>query len=94
MNIKKIMEEVNDEMCKFEKVVTKFSNRADLHAFILLDKILPNSTDIISATAYKSIFIDIDIKKLEKVISYDQIVELVRCGICYESDYDCLYKFV
>lgn len=85
--------ENSDEAQKFERIVDKFSNRADLHAFILLDKLLPNNHNIIGSARHKEIFIDIDMKKLAAVITKEQVVDLIRCGVSYDSHYGCLYMF-
>jgi len=76
---------------KFYKVVSKFSNKRDLHAFILLDSVFPDDKSVmISNAEHGEIYIYIDIEKLSKVITEDQILELVRCGVsCYQSN-DCL----
>lgn len=83
-----------DEPHKFERVPVKFSNRSDLHGLILLDKIMPDGHTIISAAEHDEIYFDFDIEELAKVITKDQILELVRCGISYDGHNDCLYKFV
>lgn len=83
-----------DEPHKFERVEVKFTQRADLHAFILLDKLLPSNTDIISAAEHDEIYLDVDIEELAKVITHEQVLELIRCGISYDSYHDSLYSFV
>lgn len=83
-----------DEPHKFERILVKFTNRPDLHAFILLDKILPSNRDIISAAEHDEIYLDVDIDELAKVITHEQVLELVRCGISYDGYNDSLYSFV
>lgn len=83
-----------DEPHKFERVAVKFTQRADLHAFILLDKLLPSNMDIIRAAEHDEIYFEIDIDELAKVITHEQVLELVRCGISYDSHNDSLYSFV
>lgn len=94
INIKDTIEKYNDDHCKFEKVKNKLNNRPDLHAFLLLDKLLPENKNMISAVSYDIIYLNIDIKELSKKITEEQVHELVCCGIMYESSYDCLSKFV
>lgn len=88
-----MFEKYNDEFCKFENVQNKLSNRPDLHAFILLDKLVPGNSDIVSASEHDEFYLDIDIQKLEQVITEEQIVDLVRCGVRYDTGYDCLSMF-
>lgn len=93
MNLIDNFEKYNDEFCKFENVQNKLSNRPDLHAFILLDKLAPGNSDIISASEHDEFYLDIDLKKLVSVITEEQILDLVRCGIRYDTSYDCLSMF-
>jgi len=94
MNINDRFELYNDDHLKFEKVENKKSTRPDLHAFITLDKFFPNyGSDIISAAEHDEIFIDLEEKHIEK-LSDGQILELVRCGVFYNEEYDCLGMFV
>lgn len=93
MNLINTFEKHNDEFCKFENVLNKFSNRPDLHAFILLDSLVPGKSDIISASEHDEFYLDIDIQKLEKVITEEQVIDLIRCGIRYDTGYACLSMF-
>ncbi len=43
-----LYEKYEDEFLRFERVENKFSQRHDLHAFILLDKIMPSGYAMIS----------------------------------------------
>lgn len=45
-----------DESHKFDRVAVKFSKRDDLHAFILLDNIMPDGHTMVSAAAHNEIF--------------------------------------
>jgi hypothetical protein len=87
-----IFDTYNDEHCKFELVADKFSSRSDLHAFILLDKIQPKSRDMISASKHDIIYLDIDIDEVLEVITKEQVIDLIRCGVMYDSD-DCFSMF-
>ena len=51
MNITEIYDKYGDEeFLKFERVENKRSQRPDLHAFLLLDELVPDKSDIIAAT--------------------------------------------
>lgn len=87
----KYSEEVT--LCAFDDVKNKYSKRSDLHAFILLDKIMPSTHDIICSARHQEIFLECKIEKLAKVITEEQIKELVACGVSYDYSRDCLYMF-
>jgi hypothetical protein len=93
MEINDKFEAVNDEYLKFEKIENKLSNRPDVHAFILLDKLFPSErkTDLIQAAEHDEYFIEIEGEQLLQLTD-NQILELVRCGISYSAEYDCLYS--
>ena len=86
-------EKYDDEYIRFERVENKRSNRPDLHAFMLLDSLVPGNRDIIIAAERNKIWIDIDVKTLATVITEEQILELVRCGIHYQGVFKTLAMF-
>lgn len=81
-----------DEFLKFESIENPRHPRPDLCAFLLLHELQPEATDMISASAHDEFFLSIDVGKLGKVISQEDVVTLVRCGVRY-SEYDCLAMF-
>lgn len=94
MNIEERFNAVNDEYLVFEKVEHKRSNRPDIHAFILLDELFPKpNTDIVCCATHDEIWLDIGTGQLD-ILTYEQIMELVRCGVRYDSGSDCLAMFV
>lgn len=86
-------EAVDDDYIKFERIASPRSRRPDLHAFLLLDELQPGTTDMISASEHDEFFLDIDIEKLNEVITDEQILELTRCGIRVDESNDCLSMF-
>lgn len=80
-----------DEYLEFDRVENKYSGRADLNALILLDKLLPGSSDIISAAGHEEVFLSVDISELAEVASEEDILTLVRCGVLYYPEYHCLF---
>lgn len=92
MERKERFEKYNNEFLRFERVENKKSNRPDLHGFLLLDELFPSNRDIISAAEHDRFWIDIEGKQIEKLTD-KQIIELTRCGIKYDSEFDCLSMF-
>lgn len=84
----------NDEFLKFDRVQNKASNRADLHAFILLDKLVPGKHDIVCSAEHDEIWLDVSPEDLSKVATEEQIIELIRCGVRYDRGTDSLALFV
>jgi hypothetical protein len=94
MDLHEVFEKHNDDFIKFERVENKKSQRPDLHAFLLLDELCPGTMDMVSAAEHDEIWLDVDCEELAKVITEDQVLELTRCGVHYDSGYDALKLFV
>lgn len=88
-----VFTEHDGEFLKFDRVKEKFSNRKDLHAFILMDRLVPKHSGIISGASHDVIFLEVSIEDL-KVATKEQIIDLIRSGVMNSSEYDCLTMFV
>jgi len=66
----------------------KFSKRRDLNAFLLLESILPGTKDydMVISAEHDQIWLDINLEKLAKKITREQIVELICCGVFIDED--------
>lgn len=96
MNSKELKELINQycddcQGCKFELVENKLSNRADLHAFLLMDRILPGDSNIILSARHKEVYFSFKMDEFAAVVTQEEVLELVRCGVCYDGHFDCLY---
>lgn len=81
LDLTEIFNKYDDEYLEFEKVENKLSSRSDLHAFILLDRLVPGDRDIVTEASHDEIFLDTDIKELAKVATEEDILTLIRCGV-------------
>jgi hypothetical protein len=93
VNLHERFQQFEDEFLKFGRVETKRSNRRDLHAFMLLDELLPGARPMIAASEHDEFYLDIDCGKLAEVVTDEQIKELHRCGVRHDKGYDCLCMF-
>jgi hypothetical protein len=85
VNIKLLFQEHRGEYRKFELVHPQLSRRPDLHAFLLLNKLVPGCDNIISAAEHDEIWLSIDPEDLGNVLTEDLIIELIRCGVRYSA---------
>ena len=83
---------INREDRKFSGIENKRSERPDIHAFLLLDELVPGTRDMISAAEHDEFYLDVGVEELVKVITEEQVIELRRCGVHW-SEYDCLVMF-
>lgn len=98
MNLQEIWDKHSDgdgdEFLKFERVQNKLSSRPDIHAFLLLDRLVPSNHDIVSCAAHDEIWLSVTPEELEKVATEEQIVELIRCGVRLDGSTESLAMFV
>ena len=83
-----------EEFLRFERIADPPSQRPDLCAFLLLDKLLPGERDIVSCAEHDQIWLDVDVEALAEVASKDDVVYLLRCGVWYDGDVESLSMFV
>jgi hypothetical protein len=81
-----------DEFLKFDRVEPKKSNRADLHAFLLLDEVFPGKGDIVAAASHDEIWLGVDLHyEGLSPLTDEQVLELVRCGVRYSDGSLCMF---
>lgn len=86
-----MFDEFDDEFLKFERVKDKLSQRPDLHAFILLDKLVPGDKDMIAGAEHDEIYLSTDPEELLKVATKDQLRDLHRCGVRADDNGLCMF---
>jgi alkylhydroperoxidase family enzyme len=90
-DIQALFEKHDNEYLEFDRVENKLSRRPDLHAFLMLDALVPGTDDMVSAAEHDTFWLDVDIEDLAKSgITEAQVVDLVRCGVMYDDEFDCL----
>ena len=80
----------DDEFLQFDRVQDPPSQRRDICAFLLLDKLVPGKGDIIACAEHDQIWLDVAVDDLEDVATEDDIIYLLRCGVWYDDGEDCL----
>lgn len=91
--LQELFEKYEDsEYIKFDRIPAerRFSNRPDLNAFILLDKLVPGKSDIVACAEHDEIYLETNLDKLADAINEDQILDLVRCGVRFGEDGLCM----
>lgn len=71
------------EFLQFDKVPSerRLSERPDLCAFLLLNKLAPGAHDIIQGAEHDEIWLDVDLDMLTANATEDDVLTLVRCGV-------------
>ncbi len=81
IDIEAIEAKYEEEFINFDRIQNKRNKRPDIHAFLLLDELIPGKSDIVCHASHDEICLDIDEEELAKVATEEQIVELMRCGV-------------
>lgn len=93
-DLQELFEKHEDEHGDFHLVDNKRSQRHDLHAFMLLDELLPGTERIVSAAEHDEIFLSVGLEDLvTSGITEEQVIELIRCRVRLSS-FDSLCMFV
>jgi len=69
------------------------TKRRDLNAFLLLEKLLPGEGDIVSAAEHDEIFLDVTLEDLAKVVTEEDVMNLIRCGVRIDENREGLAMF-
>lgn len=90
-----LFEKHRNEYLKFDRVTDKPHRRPDVCAFILLDKIIggADAWDMVVSSEHDEIYLDGEIEDIAKVITEEQVIDLIRCGTHFANDVQCLAMF-
>jgi hypothetical protein len=91
--LKEAFDAYNGDYLAFEAVDNPLSKRPDLHAFLLLDRLVPGTQDIVSAATHDEFYLQVAPDDLRNAASEEDIHDLVRCGVMYSEDDDALSMF-
>lgn len=94
--LEELFESNDDEFLKFDRIkqpIYPGTLRPDLYAFNLLDALVPGTQDMVSGAEHDEIFLDVDLDKLADKILDWQVIDLIRCGVRFVSEYDSLAMF-
>lgn len=83
----------DDEYRKFDRVKNPLSTRRDLACFLLLDKLFHKDEDIIEFAEHDEIILSIPLEKLAMVVTEEDIVTLIRCGIIIDENENRLFMY-
>lgn len=90
VGIQQAFENCRDEYLKFDRLQHRNHECRFLCAFLILDHLVHSSGPIIAATDLELIFLSTNCNFLASVATYQDIVNLMRCGVKYNRQFDCL----
>lgn len=94
MDLKAMFEKYDDEFLKFSNVVTPKHERPDMCAFIMLAELeSENHRDMVSAAEHDEIYLSPDPELVAKIITEEQVADLVRCGVRFDEETNSFCMF-
>ncbi len=93
MNLSELFAKHENEYVQFERIENPRHYRPDLCAFLMLADAVPGTGDMISSSEHDEFFLSVDCDELAKVATSEMVRDLVRCGVRYSEDYNCLCMF-
>jgi len=91
-----LFEKHNGEYLKKERIesVRRKHARPDLNAFLLLDSLVPGTRDMVSDAEHDEIYLDAKLGDFCKVATEADVIDLIRCGVLHDREFDCFCMFV
>lgn len=78
----------------FTNISNKLSDNKHLHAFLLLQSLVPSKRNIIAKADCDTVYLDFVAEDLLGVITDAQIEELAACGVNYDNANDFFHIYV
>ena len=94
--LRRMFNRADDEFLAYDNIKPerRFHTRPDINAFILLDKLVPGTRDMVCASEHDEIWLDVDFELLAKsAVTEEDVRDLVRCGVRYDEHSDSLAMF-
>lgn len=86
--------DMDGEFLEFERIKQPYSKLRDVHAFILIEVIMPRLRgDMITASEHDQIYLAPAGDKLIKKMTREQAIDLRRCGVFYDEETDSFCMF-
>lgn len=85
----------HNQFLKSENIKNRKHSRPDLCAFLIFDEIQSrieeskSSDNIVTHAEHEIIYLDINPENILSVITESDILDLIRCGVCFNSDESC-----
>lgn len=98
MNIEQRFEQYEDEYLNYRVDPNLLYKRHDVIVINVIDNLIPAqnecSPDLIVSASRDEIFFGIDAEKFSDIVTDDQLILLIRCGLRYDGGRGCLCMFV
>lgn len=96
LDLRAVFEKWDDESGKFERIENPRHSCPDVCAFLLLNELAPleRGRDMVSAAEHDEIWLATEVEEVASRATEEQVVELMRCGVRFCSQYNAFAMFV
>lgn len=100
MTLEEMFEANDEEFLKFDRIENPIHPAPDLCAFLMLHFLAPKRNgdgtvaDMVSCSEHDQIYLATDIDQLAEAATLENVCDLVRCGVRFDSYTDSLCMFV
>lgn len=89
--LRTLFEKHNDKFLEDGDLIPGTIKRRDIRAFILLDKLVPGTRDMVRAAEHDEIWLGVSEEELAAVATEENVIELIRCGIRLDDNGLCMF---
>jgi len=89
MTVKEMFDAADGEYLKFDRIESPKHERPDICAFLMLHEVFPGTSDMVSDAQHDIICLAPDLSEAEGLLTSGLVVDLCRCGVLYNEEYDC-----
>lgn len=82
-----------EDYLEFKEAKNPRSPRPDVHVLIMLAEMFPADRDLISAAEHDQYWLDVDCDEFNKLVTDDQLRDMIRAGLMHCNDTDSLSFF-
>ena len=92
IDIEAAFDKFDSEYIPFNELKNPRSNCSEIHAFLLLNELVP-TVRMIDCAEHDQIWLSVSVKALAEVATEDHIRQLSICGVFYDSDVESLSMY-
>lgn len=92
--LKALFNKHDEEYIEWDSVKVRRSAAPDVHAFLLLEELCPfkaGHPDMVQGARHDEITLRPEAEELAAVVTEEQVIELLRCGVRLEKGYLCMF---
>jgi hypothetical protein len=79
---------------RFDLVTNRLSSRSDMHAFMLLDRLVPGTFCLLQWANVDQVWFEVAVGRVEEAATEEELRDLICCGVFYDARMNALSLFI